>query len=75
MINEIRDRVAAYVRGDTSLRQFEDWFLPAVWDVADAAVNETAAPIMLAIAEHDNGHLDESELKERLIALVSPKVP
>jgi hypothetical protein len=30
---EIRDRLAAYLAGETSLHDFEDWFFPKTWDV------------------------------------------
>jgi hypothetical protein len=69
MTDEILRRIQSYISGDISRREFEEWFLPATWNLdeaQDAGGHALAAQIYLAIAEFDNGNLDEAEFIERL---------
>lgn len=69
MNREIRAWLARYLRSEISLREFQDWFVPATWDVdaaEDAATRELAADVDLRLAEFTNGHLTEQQLRSRL---------
>ena len=69
MIQQILQQLDKFIRGDTSQEDFENWFLPATWNLkpkSDAITHDVAAAITLALAEFDSGHLDSSELKQRL---------
>ena len=71
---EIRDRLAQYLDGEISLRQFEDWFVPVAWNVARNANDGTVAlvgEIELRLAEFANGHWTEPELRTKLQPLAT----
>jgi hypothetical protein len=65
--------LARYLDGETTLADFDAWFVPATWSVSrDEHPNayDLTNEIYLALAEYANGHLTESELKQRLHPLV-----
>ena len=70
MDERLRHELIKYLAGMQTLSQFEAWFLPTTWNVPSAF----SASIMLHLAEHDRGDLDEDELAERLYALLGGPV-
>lgn len=59
-------KLACYLAGKTSLQQFDEWFVPAAWNVTPASDPEAAdlvGEIYLRVAEYTNGDWDEEELK------------
>ena len=66
---DIREKLASYLVGEISLGEFEDWFVPASWNVAQSnnsnAVN-LVYEIELWLAEYSDGHWNEQELKNYL---------
>ena len=74
---EIRQQLARYVDGGSNLNQFEDWFVPATWNIpkGDVVAIELARDVELRLAEHTNGHWTEIELKEKLLGLVAVPDP
>lgn len=70
---EIRDRLSAYLAGEISLHDFEDWFFPKVWDVDrldGPALLDLVYQIKLDWAEFSNGDWSEKELRSMLRSLV-----
>lgn len=68
---EIREHVTSYLAGEFSLRELEEWLVPATWDVDDEdATAALAYDVQLALAEHARGHWTEPELRGRLRRLV-----
>jgi hypothetical protein len=70
----IRDRLASYLAGEITLRQFEDWFVPASWNRAgqgNASLDALIGEIELRLAELTSGHRTEMELRELLSPLVT----
>lgn len=66
---EIRLHLARYLSGTDPLETFEEWLMPAVWDVTpenDPCLSPFVSEIQLAFAEHSNGHLSEDELRREL---------
>lgn len=66
---EIRDRLTQYLRGKSSLQEFKAWFIPATWDVtpeSDRAVHDLTTEVHLRLAEFDQQHWTEAELREQL---------
>ncbi len=66
---EIRAWLGRYVRGEIGLRSFQDWFVPATWNVH--AVGNPLAPslayqIDALIAQYSDGSLTEGRLRQRL---------
>ena len=71
--HDIRERLAQYLRGETRLRDFDAWFVPATWEVdqeRDPVAYDLTNEIYLRLAEYSNGHWTEAELKDRLRRLV-----
>jgi hypothetical protein len=71
---QLRSKVAAYLAGRTSLRDFRRWFIPASWDVATwapADLQQLVYSIEARLMEHENGHLTEEELQDHLRRLTS----
>ncbi|MDT4953580.1 MAG: hypothetical protein QOJ02_1718 [Acidobacteriota bacterium] len=67
---EIRNRLSRYLSSQISLRELQEWFVPATWDV-DQSPNQTARhlaySIELRLAEYTSGHLSENELRHELL--------
>lgn len=66
---EIRKQLVCYLTSETSLEDFEDWFVARSWNFHEAEnplLLELACEIELLLAEFSNGHWTESDLKERL---------
>ena len=70
MILRMVEAVDDYVHGRKTAHEFEDWFLPATWDLSNehGAAGALANEIRLRMAEHDMGHADDDEYKELLLA-------
>ena len=71
---EIRDWLGQYLDGKISLRQFEDWFVPAAWGIPRTASPGTlrlVGEIELRLAEFSNGHWTEPELRAKLEPLAT----
>ena len=65
--------LARYIRGSMSLDAFEQWLIPATWDVekvGNTALIDLVSQIKLRLAEFSNGHWTEKELREQLLKLV-----
>ena len=78
MAEEILRHIRDYLDGTSSRIEFENWFLPATWNLSEEkepAAHALSAQVYLALAEFDNGDLDEAELRERLAEVVSSAPP
>lgn len=67
--HELHARVTAYVSGRSSLREFQEWFVPVAWALDERENPDqvlVAGAIELLLAEWSNGHWTEDELKEKL---------
>jgi hypothetical protein len=76
-MTELQDHLAAYLRGEMTLRQFEEWFVPTTWDARDEndpRVELVRNIIDARIAEFTHGDWDEDELKDLLRPFVETKV-
>ena len=62
-----------YVQGESDLVAFEDWFLPATWNLSagNDRATHVANEIRLRLVEHNMGHLSEADLKALLLAAIS----
>lgn len=70
---EIRARLAEYLAGQISLDQFQQWFVPATWDIesaGDSAASDVAHEVQLRLAEFSDDHWTEQELHRRLSPLI-----
>lgn len=70
--------VNAYVSGELSLRGFQDWFIPATWDIRkfrDPGVVSVIRAIQLALAEFSSGDRTEIELRAELVVISDVVTP
>lgn len=76
--SRIRHRLARYLTGDITLRRFDEWFVPATWDVdksGDQPTIDLTYEIILRLAEYSNGDCSEAQLKDLLRPLVAVPAP
>ena len=66
---KIRAWLGRYVRGEITLGQFKDWFVPATWNVHQSGnplAPDLAYEVDALLAELSDGALTERRLKQRL---------
>src|SRR5262245_56875528 len=71
---EIRTELAKYFASELRLRAFEDWFMPASWNVhqtGDVGDADLVYTIELHLSEFSSGHWTENELRALLLPLVT----
>lgn len=71
---EIRQDLVRYLAGDVDLDAFRRAFLPKAWNIeqrADAETADLVREIDLSLAEFDQGHWNEDELRARLVPFVT----
>lgn len=75
--NQIRTRLALYLRKLNSLDQFEDWIAESSWNMhkdSSEDAQKLASAIELRLGEHSSGHLDEDAMRDELRKLLNPSV-
>ncbi|MGH7264026.1 MAG: hypothetical protein ACREMB_04110 [Candidatus Rokuibacteriota bacterium] len=73
MESEILSHLLRYIRGQESLTELEDWFVPATWQIHQTGDRDAVAVsrrVSLRLAEFLNGHWTENELKDRFSELL-----
>lgn len=71
---EIRAALVRDLNGEISLAEFEDWLVPAAWNIEQTGNREAtdlAGDIELRLAEFSNGHWTEPELHTKLEPLAA----
>lgn len=69
LMTELQDRLMAYVSGQITLPQFEEWFVPSTWDAQDTddtRLIQTRNAVDARIAEYTNRDWTEEELRDLL---------
>lgn len=70
---ELHKQLVDFLSGEISVRDFQDWFDPATWDLGgdfpSQLARELIAEIELRLCEFTSGHWSEQELKEKLTPL------
>lgn len=64
--SEIRQQLARYLAGQSTLNEFQDWFVPRSWNFhknADPSLQRLVSSLELAIAEFTNGDWSSQELR------------
>lgn len=70
----IQGHLLRYLNGDTSLNEFEDWFVPVLWDLGecdDHGARNFAGGINNLIAEASKSGQTQAWLREELKQLLS----
>ncbi|GAC1406775.1 MAG: hypothetical protein NVSMB52_20280 [Chloroflexota bacterium] len=63
---EIRERVASYISGRSSLNEFRLWLMPLLWQIdreRDALAFRLATKLALYIAEYGAGHRTDADMR------------
>jgi hypothetical protein len=63
---EIQQHLSQYLNGDIQLYEFEDWFAPILWGLADSPdeqARELAGRLYNLIAETSRGHRDVESMR------------
>ena len=71
---EIQRHLARYLNGETQLHEFEGWFVPVLWDLAesdDEAARELAGSVENLIAETSRGDRTLESLHKELAHIAS----
>jgi hypothetical protein len=78
-VSEIQQHLAEYMAGRIRLHEFEDWFVPVLWDLAeetDESARALGGRIHVVISEASRGDRSLDFLRDELKALcVSPVAP
>ncbi|SPE39784.1 hypothetical protein SBA3_3410003 [Candidatus Sulfopaludibacter sp. SbA3] len=70
---QIRAQLADWIEGRISLAEFEDWFVPATWNIHhcnDPEAEDLADEIELSLSEYSGGYLSASELRDGMRKLL-----
>lgn len=73
---EIREKLSDYLSGTLSIQAFQEWFIPATWNIekhASENLRKLVYGVELRLAEYTNGHLSPNELKVYLKSLANGK--
>ena len=75
---DIRAAVIAFLAGELTLPQFQEWLVAHTWDVeghGDPTATDVTYEIKLALAEHSRGNISSRDLHQRLRDAVTATVP
>jgi hypothetical protein len=76
--SELRSELRKYLDGDIALHQFEDWFVPILWNIEEYQEPEAqllAGRIHALISECSRGDRNQESLHEELENAIRPFVP
>jgi hypothetical protein len=74
-VRQIRDQVSRWLSGQMSLRELEDWFVPATWDnhkANNTEAEELANAIELLLSEYTDGVLSKDEFRREITEAIRP---
>jgi hypothetical protein len=72
--HQIRERLADWINGKTSLIEFEDWFIPATWNIhqsGDKDAENMVDEIELNLSEYSGGYISQIELRDAMRSLLA----
>ncbi len=74
---EIQQHLMKYLSGSVSLAEFENWFVPMLWDIddTDERTRRLAGAVHILISEFSSGDRHEESLREGLIAAIGAPTP
>lgn len=70
-IRSLEEHLLRYLSHDTSLAEFERWFvanLPSLLDQTDSGAADLSGSVQLALAEMSQGLIDQSQFKKLILA-------
>jgi len=71
---ELRQELARYLKGQCTLKDFEDWFVPRSWNIdqnSNPSLHNLVSQIELSLAEFGNGDWTEEELRQEFGILLT----
>ena len=77
-VDQIRYYLSEWMGGKISLREFEDWFVPATWDIHNSGNKDSedlVDEIELRLSEYSSGFLSKDELRSEMKSLLAKSCP
>jgi hypothetical protein len=77
-VDQIRNGLSEWMDGKITLREFEDWFVPATWDIhqsGDEKAEDLADEIELRLSEYSGGYLSREDLRSEMKSLLAQSCP
>ncbi len=71
--SEMQNQLRRFRAGQISLDDLNEWLVDATWEIDpndQTGARQLFGAVELAMAEHSNGHLDDSEFLQRLDGLL-----
>jgi len=71
---ELRQELARYLKGQSALKEFEDWFVARSWNInqnSNPSLHNLVSQIELSLAEFGNGDWTEEELRQEFGILLT----
>ena len=71
---ELRQELARYLKGQCTLKDFEDWFVPRSWNFSqnsNRSLQTLVSQIELSMAEFSNRDWSEAELRQQFGILMT----
>ena len=71
---ELRQELTRYLKGQCTLKDFEDWFVPRSWNFnqnSNPSLLKLVSQIELSLAEFSNGDWTEKELRQQFSILMT----
>jgi hypothetical protein len=70
---ELRNKIARFVAGKVSMRDFNRWFIPATWEIEDAPalLREFVYSVKALLDDYDDKRLSKTALRHQLSLLMS----
>jgi hypothetical protein len=78
LTENIRERVTAYLAGELTRPELQEWLVAETWDVdqsGDPQAIDLTYEIKLALAEHSRGDISRTALHDRLRDAIKTAVP
>ena len=75
---DIREQVTAFLAGELTWPQFQEWLIANTWDVEqreDPQATDLSYEIKLALAEYSRGDISRTQLQDRLRDAIKTAVP
>jgi hypothetical protein len=75
LAEQITQRLSMYLAGQSTLSDFHNWLIPAVWDIdhESSTVKRLAYRSQLLLAEFDNGDRTEEDLKDSFLVMLNTR--
>ena len=68
---EVRQRLADCLSDEMDIETFEEWLVPAAWDLTEQGGTPIISSLLLLLAERSEGHWTPEQLRRELLAVLN----